>query len=84
MSKRLAELALQEMRVLRLIARAKSDQEILCELDISSRTLRHHLRNTMDKLGMPTRAKLMLWALENGFGEKRLQELREAYRTDTR
>ncbi len=84
MSERLPELSLQEIRVLCLIARAKSDQEILCELNISPRTLRHHLRNAMDKLGISTRAKLMLWALENGFGEKRLQELRGTYRTSTK
>jgi DNA-binding CsgD family transcriptional regulator len=71
----------QQVRVLRLMARAKSDAEIMCELNISPRTLRHHLRNAMDKVGVDTRAKLMLWALENGFGEKRLRELRDEYRT---
>ena len=78
------ELSPQEMRVLRLIARAKSDQEILCELNISARTLRHHVRNVMDKIHVNTRGKLMLWALENGFGEKRLQELRGMYRTSAK
>jgi hypothetical protein len=33
--------------------------------DISPRTLRHHLRNAMDKVSVETRARLMLWALES-------------------
>lgn len=40
MNEPVAELSLQEMRVLRLMARAKSDQEILCELNISSKIAR--------------------------------------------
>lgn len=64
----------QELRVLCLMARAKSDGAIIQELNISPRTLRHHVRNAMDKVGVDTRAKLMLWALENGLGEKQSRQ----------
>ncbi|MBI4674122.1 MAG: response regulator transcription factor, partial [Chloroflexi bacterium] len=44
------ELTVQETNVLRLLARGKTDAEIMAGLGIAPRTLRHHLRNIMDKL----------------------------------
>ena len=73
------EFTAHQMRVLRLIARGKTDQEIITELNIAPRTLRHHVRNAMDKVGVDTRAKLMLWALENGLGEKQLRQAQAPY-----
>lgn len=75
------QLTESQVRVLRLVARAQSDDEIMAELGISARMLRHHLRNLMDRAGVTTRAQLLLWALEQGFGAKRLREERGDYTT---
>ncbi len=72
-------LTLQETNVLRLLARGKTDAEIMTELGIASRTLRHHLQHAMEKIGVQERTQAVLWALEQGLGDKRLREAQDTY-----
>jgi len=39
-------------------------------LVISERTVRYHLRNIYDKIGVSTRGEAIVWAVREGFGEK--------------
>jgi DNA-binding NarL/FixJ family response regulator len=71
----------QETNVLRLLARGKTDAEIMTELGIASRTLWHHLKSVMEKIGVQERTQALLWALEQGLGHKRLREAQVTYAT---
>jgi DNA-binding CsgD family transcriptional regulator len=51
-------------------------------LQIAPRTLRHHLQDVMEKIGVQERTQAVVWALENGLGEKRLREMQESYGAD--
>jgi len=64
------------------LARGKSDAEIMAPLQMAPRTLRHHLQNVMEKIGAQERTQAVLWALENGLGEKRLRDTQESYAAD--
>ena len=54
-----AGLTEREQEVLNLVAQGKSNQEIADELGRSERTVKHHLRNILDKLHLETRAQLI-------------------------
>ncbi len=71
----------QETNVLCLLARGKTDAEILAELGIAPRTLRHHLQNAMMKIGVQEKTQAVLWALEQDLGGKRLREAQVTYAT---
>lgn len=71
----------QETNVLRLLAHGKTDAEILTELRIASRTLRHHLQNAMAKIGVQERTQALLWALEHDLGKEDLRKDQGTYAT---
>lgn len=64
------ELTPQELRVLRQLAKGCDNQQIAAGLSIRERTVRYHLRNIADKLGLSTRGQLMLWAISIGMSEE--------------
>ncbi len=68
---RLTEAALtaRERKVLRLLAQAKSNQEIGEALAMSERTVRYYLRNICDKLGLTGRCEAIAWAIRHGLDE---------------
>ena len=56
----------RELAVLRLVALGLTDNEIAQELNITHSTVRFHLRQMSEKLGLRGKGKLAAWALEHG------------------
>ena len=59
----------REREVIRLISQGLSNRDIADRLCISSITVRHHLTNIFDKLGVSNRQKLLLRAHQYGIEE---------------
>jgi DNA-binding CsgD family transcriptional regulator len=59
-----SELSARETEVLELLSQGHSNQEISQQLHISERTVRFHLRNIYDKLGLK-RGQAIAWAVRN-------------------
>lgn len=64
--KRLDGLTEREQEVVRLVSEGLSNKDIADRLCISSITVRHHLTNIFDKLGVSNRQKLLIRAHQNG------------------
>lgn len=60
------DLTERECEVVRLISEGLSNKDIAHRLCISSITVRHHLTNIFDKLGVPNRQKLLIRAHRHG------------------
>ncbi len=56
----------RERDVARLIGQGKSNGEIAIELVLSKRTVETHVGSIFSKLGLSSRAQVMLWAIEHG------------------
>ncbi|HYM35490.1 MAG TPA: alpha/beta fold hydrolase [Steroidobacteraceae bacterium] len=61
------ELSKRELEILRQIAKGWSNQRIADQLSISEKTVRNHVTNIFDKLGVSTRAEAIVLAKESGF-----------------
>ena len=68
---RQAELTGRELEVLAMIAEGMTSREISDELFISENTVRNHVRNILDKLGMNSRFEAVNWAYREGLIEAR-------------
>ncbi|HET7112669.1 MAG TPA: LuxR C-terminal-related transcriptional regulator, partial [Pyrinomonadaceae bacterium] len=62
-----AHLTAREREVLSLITEGLGNAEIAERLSISEKTVRNHVSNIFDKLGVWTRAQAMVFAHERGF-----------------
>jgi len=62
-----ASLSVREREVLSLITQGLSNAEIAERLSISEKTVRNHVSNLFDKLGVWTRAQAMVFARDRGF-----------------
>ena len=62
-----AELSPREREVLTLIAEGLGNAEIGERLSISEKTVRNHVSNLFDKLGVWTRAQAIVYARDHGF-----------------
>ena len=60
----LAELTQREREIVRLIVDGASNKEVASSLNISERTVKGHLSNVFQKLGVTDRLKLMLYVRE--------------------
>ena len=60
-------LTVREREVLALITEGLSNAEIADRLSISEKTVRNHVSNVFDKLGVWTRAQAMVFAHDHGF-----------------
>jgi DNA-binding NarL/FixJ family response regulator len=58
---RLAALTAREREIVRLIVAGASNKQVASELDISERTVKGHLSNIFQKLGVEDRLKLVLY-----------------------
>ena len=70
-----APLTLRELEVLHLVANGETNEEIAFELRISPHTVKTHLYNIFQKLGVENRLNAVMWALQNigdGRGHLRL------------
>ena len=62
-----ASLSPREREVLRLITEGLGNAQIADRLSISEKTVRNHVSNVFDKLGVWTRAQAIVFAIERGF-----------------
>jgi len=60
----------REREVLALITEGLGNAEIAERLSISEKTVRNHVSNLFDKLGVWTRAQAMVFAHDRGFGSR--------------
>lgn len=56
----------RELEVLSLVAAGNTSREISDQLYISENTVRNHVRNILDKLGMNSRFEAVIWAQREG------------------
>lgn len=63
---RRAELTGREIEILGLVGEGKTSKEIADQLYISENTVRNHVRNILDKLGMKSRFEAVNWAYREG------------------
>lgn len=61
----------RELEVLTLVGEGKTSKEIAEDLFISENTVRNHVRNILDKLGMKSRFEAVNWAYREGLIEVR-------------
>jgi non-specific serine/threonine protein kinase len=60
-----AGLTPRETEVLHLLARRLTDKEIAAALELSPRTVMHHVSNLLGKLALPTRRAAAAWAADH-------------------
>lgn len=60
------ELTGRELEVLSLVGAGKTSKEIAEDLYISENTVRNHVRNILDKLGLKSRFEAVNWAYREG------------------
>ncbi|MGA7281058.1 MAG: response regulator transcription factor [Acidimicrobiia bacterium] len=65
------ELTGRELEILSHIGEGKTSREIAAELFISENTVRNHVRNVLDKLGLKSRFEAVNWAQREGLIEVR-------------
>ena len=61
-----AELTARENAILRLVAQGEGNAEIARRLFISEKTVRNHLTNIFEKLGVDSRARAIVLARDRG------------------
>jgi DNA-binding NarL/FixJ family response regulator len=66
MAVRRPELTGREIEILGLVGAGKTSREIAEELFISENTVRNHVRNILDKLGLKSRFEAVNWAYREG------------------
>jgi DNA-binding CsgD family transcriptional regulator len=62
----LAELTSRENDILRLVAQGEANSGIAARLSISEKTVRNHLTNIFEKLGVDSRARAIVLARDRG------------------
>ena len=60
----------REQEVLSLIARGLNNREISEKMVISEKTVKTHVSNLLDKLGLEDRTRAAIWALKHGLGSE--------------
>ena len=65
---RLAELTARERQVLTYVARGANNEAIGAALGLATQTVRNYLSSIYEKLGLHTRAEVVVWARERGLG----------------
>ena len=53
----------RELQVLKLVAKGMSNREIANELFIAENTVKNHVRNTLEKLGLHSRMEAVIYAM---------------------
>jgi DNA-binding NarL/FixJ family response regulator len=65
-----SELTMREKEVLSLIAKGYDNLRIAENLTITEGTVKNHVSNIYDKIGVSSRAEAVAWAWEHGMGKK--------------
>ena len=68
--KELQGLTEREREVLDLIAQGMTNNQIAEKMVISEKTVKTHVSNLLDKLGLEDRTRAAIWALKHGLGSK--------------
>lgn len=63
------ELTFKEIEILKLIAQGYTSKEIADQTFVSPRTVETHRHNILKKLDLPNTARLIAWAIKNGYLE---------------
>lgn len=61
------ELTFKEIEILKLIAQGLTSKEIADQIFVSPRTVETHRHNILKKLDLPNTARLIAWAIKNGY-----------------
>ena len=69
----LSDLTSRELEILQLVLTGYTNKMIASEMNISEKTVEFHLDNIYTKIGVRTRVKAGIWALQQGI----LAETRE-------
>ena len=64
------KLSTRELEIVGLVARGMSNKAIGDELGLSDNTVRNHLGNILEKLGLENRVQVATFALKQGIGRK--------------
>lgn len=56
----------REVEVLRLVSRGLTNKQVAQKLEISARTVGHHMADAYEKIGVTTRAGAAMFAMKNG------------------
>ncbi len=64
-------LSRREREVTELVARGLSNREISAALVITEKTVANHVEHVMTKLGLRSRTRVAVWAIEHGLGRTR-------------
>jgi DNA-binding NarL/FixJ family response regulator len=62
----LTDLSAREIDVVRLLAKGLTNGQMAIELGIAERTVRFHLHNIYDKIGLRGRGEAIVWAVQQG------------------
>jgi DNA-binding NarL/FixJ family response regulator len=60
----------RETEVLRLVAEGCSNKEIGLQLHVTEKTVKTHVSNLLEKLGLQDRTRAAIWALKHGLGSE--------------
>ena len=60
----------REQEVVAFVAKGWTNNRIASELSLSERTVRFHLTNIYDKLGVTSRAEAISWAIRRDNGDR--------------
>ena len=63
------ELTTREIEILQQLAAGKSNRAMSQHFDISESTIRYHLKNIYQKLGVSHRSEAIVWAVRAGWGD---------------
>ncbi|HWI51751.1 MAG TPA: tetratricopeptide repeat protein [Symbiobacteriaceae bacterium] len=63
-------LSAREVQIIHLLVQGLSSRELGERLFLSPRTVEKHLERLRQRLGVPNKARLIAWALQNGFGQR--------------
>lgn len=61
----------QQLKIVGRVANGSSNKEVGQEFSISERTVKHHLTNVFNKLGISSRLELAVFAFDHGLVDKR-------------
>jgi DNA-binding CsgD family transcriptional regulator len=67
----LESLSRREREIAGLVATGRTNRQIADDLALSSRTVETHVHNILGKLGLSSRAQIVIWAIEHGLAVTR-------------
>ena len=66
---RVLELTARERELITAIGRGWNNRRIAAEFDLAEQTVRNYVSRIYDKLGLRSRAEVVVWARKNGFAD---------------